>query len=40
MDTKESIYVDFIKSRYPEMDISNIEFNFTDGKHADIVILN
>ncbi len=40
MDSKESKYVNYIKSRYPQKDISNIEFNFTDGKHADIIILN
>jgi aminoglycoside 2''-phosphotransferase len=40
METKESKYVNYIKSKYPQMDISNIEFNFTDGKHADILILN
>ena len=40
MDTKESKYVSYIKDRYPQLDISKDECNFTDGMHGDIVIVN
>jgi len=40
MDTKESKYVSYITSKYPHIAIEKVEFNFTDGKHGDIVIVN
>jgi aminoglycoside 2''-phosphotransferase len=33
-------YVEFIKTNYPQLHISNVKFNLADGKHNDIVIIN
>lgn len=40
MSAKESEYIDYIKSKYPQIQISKIEYNLVDGKHNDIVIIN
>ncbi len=40
MDTKETKYFSYIKSKYPQIVIDKMECNFTDGKHGDIVIVN
>lgn len=40
MNAKEAKYVDYIKERYPQIEISKIEYNFVDGKHHDIVTVN
>lgn len=40
MDTKETKYLNYISNKYPHIKINKIEFNFTDGKHGDIVIVN
>ncbi len=40
MDTKETKYFSYIKSKYPQFAIDKMECNFTDGKHGDIVIVN
>jgi aminoglycoside 2''-phosphotransferase len=40
MAEKEVKYVEYIKSRFPQLDISNIKFNLSDGKYNDIVIIN
>lgn len=40
MNSNELKYIEFIKSRYPQMDLSKIEFNKTDGSYSDIAIVN
>jgi len=33
-------YMELIKSRYPQLDLSKIEFNKTDGSYSDIAVIN
>jgi aminoglycoside 2''-phosphotransferase len=33
-------YVEYIKTDYPQLHVSNVKFNLTDGNHNDIVIIN
>jgi len=33
-------YLELIKSRYPQLDLSKIEFNKTDGSYSDIAVVN
>lgn len=33
-------YMELIKSRYPQLDLSKIEFNKTDGSYSDVAIVN
>ena len=40
MNTSELRYMEIIKSRFPQMDLSKIEFNKTDGSYSDIAIVN
>jgi len=40
MAGKEVKYVEYIKSKFPQLDVSNIKFNLSDGKYNDIVIIN
>lgn len=40
MDIREIKYVSYIKGRYPQLDITKVECNFTDGLHGDIVTVN
>ncbi len=40
MDTRETKYMDYIKNKYPDYEILRERCNFTDGKHADILIIN
>ena len=40
MSEKEVKYIEYIKNKFPQLDISNVKFNLSDGKHKDIVIIN
>lgn len=40
MSHNELKYMELIKSRYPQMDLSKIEFNKTDGTYSDIAVVN
>lgn len=40
MSEKEVRYVEYIKNRFPQLDMSNIRFNLSDGKYNDVVIIN
>jgi len=40
MGVKEVKYVEYIKSRFPQIYISKIEYNLNDGRHCDVVIIN
>ncbi len=40
MATRETKYTDYIKNKYPDYEIIRERCNFTDGKHADILIIN
>lgn len=40
MNSSELKYIELIKSRYPQMDLSKIEFNKTDGSYCDIAVVN
>jgi aminoglycoside 2''-phosphotransferase len=40
MAEREVKYVEYVKSRFPQINISNIKFNFSDGKYSNIVIIN
>lgn len=40
MNTNELKYMELIKRRYPQLDLSKIEFNKTDGSYSDIAIIN
>ncbi|HHW01051.1 MAG TPA: aminoglycoside phosphotransferase family protein [Clostridiaceae bacterium] len=40
MNSSELRYIELIKSRYPQLDLSKIEFNKTDGSYSDIAIVN
>ncbi|HEX2925893.1 MAG TPA: aminoglycoside phosphotransferase family protein [Ruminiclostridium sp.] len=40
MDNREAKYTNYIKDKFPQLDLSKAEYNFTDGKHCDIVIID
>lgn len=40
MNSNELRYIELIKSRYPQLDLSKIEFNKTDGSYSDVAIVN
>ncbi|HEX2926664.1 MAG TPA: aminoglycoside phosphotransferase family protein [Ruminiclostridium sp.] len=40
MNEKETRYMGLIRSRYPQIEVSEIEFNMNDGRHNDVVIVN
>jgi aminoglycoside 2''-phosphotransferase len=40
MHYNELRYMELIKSRFPQLDLSKIEFNKTDGSYSDIAIVN
>lgn len=40
MNSNELKYIELIKSKYPQLDLSKIEFNKTDGSYSDIAIVN
>jgi aminoglycoside 2''-phosphotransferase len=40
MHSNETMYVGLIKSKYPQLDLSKIEFNKTDGSYSDIAVVN
>jgi Phosphotransferase enzyme family. len=40
MAEKEVAYVDYIKNRFPQIHISNVKFDLTNGRHNDIVMIN
>lgn len=40
MDAKEAKYVNYIKEKYPQLDVSRVKYNLSDGKHSDVVIVN
>ncbi|HVJ48134.1 aminoglycoside phosphotransferase family protein [Desulfitobacterium sp.] len=40
MVEKEVKYVEYVKTKFPELNISNIKFSLSDGKHNDIMIIN
>ncbi|MNE38718.1 hypothetical protein D3C76_52100 [compost metagenome] len=40
MGEKISKYINYIKDKYPNIEIRNIQTNLTDGLHNDIVIIN
>ncbi|AGC68554.1 aminoglycoside phosphotransferase [Thermoclostridium stercorarium subsp. stercorarium DSM 8532] len=40
MNSSELRYIEIIKSSFPQLDLSRIEFNKTDGTHSDIAIVN
>ena len=40
MHYNELKYMELIKSRYPQLDLSKIEFNKTDGSYSDVAIVN
>ncbi len=40
MGSGELKYMEFIKQKYPQIDVSKIEFNTIDGKYSDIAIVN
>lgn len=40
MNSNELKYMELIKRKYPQLDLSKIEFNKTDGSYSDIAIVN
>ena len=40
MSSNELKYIELIKSRYPQLYLSKIEFNKTDGSYSDIAVVN
>ncbi len=40
MNSSEVKYIELIKSKYPQLDLSKIEFNKTDGSYSFIAIVN
>lgn len=40
MAEKEVKYVKYIKNKFPQLNISNVEYNLSDDKYNDIVIIN
>ncbi len=40
MNAKEANYVNYIKDKYPQLNVARIKFNFFDGKHSDVVIVD
>jgi len=40
LNSNELKYMELIKSRYPQLDLSKIEFNKTDGSYSDVAIVN
>jgi aminoglycoside 2''-phosphotransferase len=40
LSSNELKYIELIKSRYPQLDLSKIEFNKTDGSYSDIAVVN
>ncbi|NLM09579.1 MAG: phosphotransferase [Clostridiaceae bacterium] len=40
MNSNELRYIELIKSKFPQLDLSKIEFNKTDGSYSDIAIVN
>lgn len=40
MNSNELKYIELIKSRYPQLDLSKIEFNKTDGSFSDVAVVN
>jgi aminoglycoside 2''-phosphotransferase len=40
LNSKELKYMELINSRFPQLDLSKIEFNKTDGSYSDIAIIN
>lgn len=40
MDSNELKYMEFIKSKYPQLNLSRIEFNLTDGGYSDVAVVN
>lgn len=40
MNSNELRYMELIKGRYPQLDLSKIEFNKTDGSYSDIAVVN
>jgi len=40
LNSSELKYIELIKSRFPQLDLSKIEFNKTDGKYSDIAVVN
>lgn len=40
MAEKEIKYVEYIKNKFPQLDMSNIKFNLDDSRYNDIVVIN
>jgi len=40
LNSNELKYMELIRSRYPQLDLSKIEFNKTDGSYSNIAIVN
>jgi len=40
MSAKETNYIEYIKGKYPQLQMSDIKYNLTDGEHSDIVVIN
>ena len=40
MSERELKYVNYLKDKYPQLEILKIEYNFLDGKHSDVVFVN
>jgi len=40
LNSNELKYMELIKRKYPQLDLSKIEFNKTDGSYSDIAIVN
>lgn len=40
VNSSELRYIELIKSRFPQLDLSKIEFNKTDGSYSDIAVVN
>ncbi len=40
MNSNELRYMEIIKRRFPQLDLSKIEFNKTDGTYSDVAVIN
>ncbi|MDT3429124.1 aminoglycoside 2''-phosphotransferase [Paenibacillus forsythiae] len=40
MEDKKTQYINYIKGKYPEIEMKDIQANLTDGLHNDVIIIN
>jgi len=40
MADKLAKYVEYVKRKFPQIQVTNVGFNLTDGNHSDVVIIN